>query len=92
MDFSNLQNDLTSQTAKVTELTGSVAGLKTELESARGQHEDYKVKAKKVLFEKEKLIGSLKERKAKVRVNSEDHEGEGEENGDDEDPELLQAM
>ena len=61
---------------------------KSELEAAKIQHEEYKNKAKLVLWEKEKLIQTLRSNKAN---NSNNNNEEAEDEGF-EDAELQQAM
>ena len=57
------QNESRLRQRRLEELTSNVESIKLELIQAREQHEEYKAKAKKVLFEKEKLITSLRDKR-----------------------------
>lgn len=73
--------------AQILELTGATAGLKADLEASKASHEEYKTKAKKVLQEKENLIGTLRaEPGAAAGLEA------GPEGGSFEEAELQQAL
>lgn len=59
VDESNRQKG--AENARVQELTAKVTALQEELSQAADQHEEYKVKVRKVLAEKEKLIAALRQ-------------------------------
>ncbi len=59
-EMSTVESDRGASEARAAELSASVAFLRSELESNRAQHDAYKVKAKKVLAEKDKIIAALR--------------------------------